>query len=152
MSDILWDLVVVLPGILGSTLAKDGKLVWAPSVGPVMRAISTFAQSIRELQLPEGIGDEHPHDGVEPIDVMPDLHVLPGLWIANIGYGALLKWLRTRFHLIEAPLDDPDRFANLLPVAHEDGLSRGIRDVAVCRALRYSPRRRVSRSWLCSSS
>ena len=117
------DLVVVLPGILGSTLAENGTPIWAPSAGAVLRAIGTFGRGIKKLELPRGIGDEHPSDGVEPVGLMPDLHVLPGVWTANIGYGALLRWLRSRFHLIEAPLDDPDRYANFLPVPYDWRLS-----------------------------
>lgn len=117
------DLIVVLPGILGSTLAQDDQLIWAPSAGAVLRAIATLGQSLKELELPDGIGDEHPDDGVQPVGLMPDLHVLPGLWSANIGYDALLHWLRSRFHLIEAPQDDPDRFANLLPIPYDWRLS-----------------------------
>ena len=76
------DLVVVLPGILGSTLRRDGRLVWAPSAGSALRAIATFGASLRRLELPAGIGDQHPGDGVEPAALMPDLHVLPGIWTA----------------------------------------------------------------------
>jgi hypothetical protein len=117
------DLIVVLPGILGSTLAKDGELIWAPSAGAVLRAIGTLGKSIRAMELPQGIGDECLNDGVQPVNLMPDLHVLPGLWTASIGYGALLNWLRSRFHLIEAPQDDPDHFANFLPVPYDWRLS-----------------------------
>ncbi len=123
MTAPMCDLIVVLPGILGSTLAKDGKLIWAPSAGAVLCTIATLGQSIGAMELPDGIGDEHPDDGVQPVGLMPDLHVLPGLWTANIGYGALLNWLRSRFHLIEAPQDDPDRFANFLPVPYDWRLS-----------------------------
>ena len=79
------DLVVVLPGILGSTLRRDGRLVWAPSAGSVLRAIATFGGSLRRLELPPGIGDQHFCDGVEPVGLMPDLHVLPGIWISGQG-------------------------------------------------------------------
>ena len=51
------DLVVVLPGIMGSTLARNNKPVWEPSAGAVLRALSTFGRSIKQLQLPHGIGD-----------------------------------------------------------------------------------------------
>ena len=47
------DLVVVLPGILGSTLRQDGHLVWAPSAGSALRAITTFGASVKRLELPE---------------------------------------------------------------------------------------------------
>jgi len=89
------DLVVVLPGILGSTLSKDGHLVWAPSAGSALRAIGTFGASVTHLQLPTGIGDDHPYDGVEPVGLMPDLHVLPGIWTAVKGYDQLLRRLRS---------------------------------------------------------
>ncbi len=79
------DLVVVLPGILGSTLRQDGRLVWAPSAGSALRAIGTFGASVRRLELPAGIGDDHPEDGVDPAGLMPDLHVLPGIWTAVKG-------------------------------------------------------------------
>jgi len=119
----LTDLIVVLPGILGSTLAKNGELVWAPSAGAAIRAIRTLGRSIKSLKLPKEWGDDHPKDGVEPVALMPDLHVLPGIWSANIGYGVLLDWLESRFHLIRGPLDDPDRIPNLLPVAYDWRLS-----------------------------
>jgi pimeloyl-ACP methyl ester carboxylesterase len=121
--DVVKDLIVVLPGIMGSTLAKQGKLVWSPSAGSIVRAIASFGSSINELQLPDGIGDEHPDDGVVPVGLMPDLHALPGIWTVQLGYDLLLQSLRQRFHLVEAPLDDPDRFANFLPVAYDWRLS-----------------------------
>ena len=96
------DLVVVLPGIMGSTLARHGTLVWAPSAGAVLTAILTFGRSVRELTLPKGTGDDRPSDGVEPVEVMPDLQVLPGVWSANIGYGRLLDWSSGPNHIEEA--------------------------------------------------
>ncbi|MGE5257785.1 MAG: esterase/lipase family protein [Hyphomicrobiales bacterium] len=122
-SELIRDLVVILPGIMGSTLAKKGKLVWAPSGGVILKAITTFGRSIKEMTLPQGIGNDHPKDGVEPVALMPDLHLLPGIWSVNIGYEALLNFLRTRFHLIERSPDDPERIANLLPVAYDWRLS-----------------------------
>jgi pimeloyl-ACP methyl ester carboxylesterase len=114
------DVVVVLPGILGSTLAKDRMLVWSPSAGAALRAITTFGHSITRLTLEEGVGDDHPGDGVEPVGLMPDLHVLPGLWSWNIGYGVLLDWLRSRFGLVDTR---PDRAGNLVAVPYDWRLS-----------------------------
>jgi pimeloyl-ACP methyl ester carboxylesterase len=54
---------------------------------------------------------------------MPDLHLLPGIWSVNIGYGTLLDWLRTRFHFIEPSPEDPSRLPNLLPVPYDWRLS-----------------------------
>lgn len=121
---LVTDVVVVLPGIMGSTLAKDGRLVWAPSAGAVLHAIRTFGRSVQAFALPAGIGDEHPADGVEPVALMPDLHVLPGVWTANIGYGKLCAFLRSpRFGLVAAGTVPPQQPVNLLPVPYDWRLS-----------------------------
>jgi pimeloyl-ACP methyl ester carboxylesterase len=113
------DLVVVLPGILGSTLHRDGHLVWAPSAGSALRAIATFGASLRRLELPAGIGDQHPCDGVEPASLMPDLHVMPGIWTPVKGYDTLLARLRRLGYREPAP-GTP---GNLLPVPYDWRLS-----------------------------
>ncbi|MEV4207797.1 esterase/lipase family protein [Nocardia salmonicida] len=92
------DLVVVVPGIMGSTLVHHNSPVWEPSAGAVMRAITTFGRSIKGLRVPDGIGDEHPGDGVTPVALMPDLHVVPGIWTAVHGYTRLL----TRLHALHS--------------------------------------------------
>lgn len=114
------DLVVVLPGILGSTLRQDSHLVWAPSAGSALRAITTFGASLRRLELPAGIGDQHPGDGVEPAALMPDLHVLPGIWTAVKGYDELLARLRRLGYREPGPVGPA---GNLLPVAYDWRLS-----------------------------
>jgi hypothetical protein len=98
------DVVVVVPGIMGSTLGRprpEGGMdrVWAPSLGVALNAIRTFGRSLGRLELPEGIGDSPAQDGVIPLGLMPDLHILPGIWSANIGYDHLVEWLKTRFGL-----------------------------------------------------
>ena len=115
------DLVVVLPGILGSTLAQDGHLVWAPSAGSALRAIGTFGASITRLELPAGIGDDHPHDGVEPTALMPDLHVLPHIWTPVKGYDKLLARLRSLGYREPGGPGAPP--GNLLPVPYDWRLS-----------------------------
>lgn len=117
------DLVVVLPGIMGSTLYRDGRPVWAPSGGALIDAIKGLGQSLGDLALPPDIGDGHPGDGIAPVTLMPDLHLLPGLWTWNIGYGRLLDWLKTRFDLLPPDPREPERIPNLLPVAYDWRLS-----------------------------
>jgi pimeloyl-ACP methyl ester carboxylesterase len=116
------DLVVVLPGIMGSTLRSEDGMVWAPSAGAALRAIATFGRSIKRLQLPDDIGDEHPDDRVEPVALMPDLHVLPGIWTPVHGYDPLLARLRSLGYR-EAD-DSPDAPpGNLLAVPYDWRLS-----------------------------
>lgn len=119
----LRDLVVILPGILGSTLGRDGQKLWAPSAGAVWSAIRSFGASIDSLTLSADLGDDHPGDGVEPLALMPDLHLLPGLWSANIGYDRLMQWLRQRFKVTLADSQDPSKPGNLLPFAYDWRLS-----------------------------
>jgi pimeloyl-ACP methyl ester carboxylesterase len=116
------DVIVVLPGIMGSTLARDGRMIWAPTPGAIVDGIRTFGGSLRSLALPEGIGDQHPGDGVQPVAVMPDLHVLPGIWTAHIGYGRLLSTLRDRLGLVDSG-GDRETAANLLAVPYDWRLS-----------------------------
>ena len=109
------DLVVVLPGIMGSTLEKDNKLVWAPSAGSVLRAVFTLGRSLTQLRLPPGVEDRHPEDGVKPVDLMPDLHTVPGIWTPIKGYDGLLHWLRS--------LKKHGKIGEVLPVAYDWRLS-----------------------------
>jgi pimeloyl-ACP methyl ester carboxylesterase len=115
------DFVVFLPGIMGSTLSRHGRPVWAPSGGAVLNAVRTFGRSLTELELPAGVGDEHPDDGVLPVMVMPDIHVLPGIWTAHVGYGVILDWLRTTFGVVPVTADGPP--GNLLAVPYDWRLS-----------------------------
>jgi Lecithin:cholesterol acyltransferase len=116
------DVVVVLPGIMGSQLRQDGRLVWGPSAGAAVRAVTTFGRSVRRLQLPYGIGDDHPRDGVEPAGLMPDLHLLPGIWTAVKGYDVLLKRLRSLGYRETGP-DPGAPPGNLLPLGYDWRLS-----------------------------
>lgn len=109
------DLVAVLPGIMGSTLAKDGKLMWAPSAGAALRAVATLGRSLKQLTLPAGIADAHPGDGVEPVALMPDLHVVPGLWAPVTGYDVLVRRLRG--------MAQRGEIGQVLPVAYDWRLS-----------------------------
>ncbi|MFF2630086.1 hypothetical protein ACFVUN_30535 [Kitasatospora griseola] len=94
------DLVVVVPGILGSRLFdSDGREVWGLSGRALWRGIRTFGGSVRELELPADLGDEHPGDGVTARGTLPDLHALPGVWSLVDGYSGLLDWLEQNFTL-----------------------------------------------------
>ncbi|WP_340379670.1 hypothetical protein U5640_30440 [Streptomyces sp. SS7] len=91
------DLVVVVPGIMGSRLAVHGREVWGPSPGTVWETIRTFAGSVRSLTLPKDLGDDHPGDGVKPVGLFGSLHALPGVWPLIAGYDRLLAWLTHTF-------------------------------------------------------
>lgn len=87
------DVVVLLPGITGSVLQKDGKDVWALSPGAALRALVSFGRSITELELHD---DSDLDDGVTAPRVMPDVHLIPGLWKID-GYGKISQYIRRTF-------------------------------------------------------
>ena len=59
------DVIVLIPGILGSVLVKDGREVWGASESSVASNLMTFGKALRALELPHGIG----HD--DPLSVRP---------------------------------------------------------------------------------
>lgn len=97
--EAMGDVVVILPGILGSTLAKDGRTVWDMGAGAALRALVTLGRSVKDLTL-DGDDPEADDlgDGVEAIRLLPDLHLIPGLWKID-GYGAITARLQRQFDL-----------------------------------------------------
>ncbi|NNF62857.1 MAG: hypothetical protein HKN07_01240 [Acidimicrobiia bacterium] len=91
------DIVVVIPGILGSALAKDGKEVWSVGGGAALRALVSLGGSIKDLELS---GDDPAvddlGDGIEPTRLLPDVHLVPGLWKID-GYGSITKSVRETY-------------------------------------------------------
>jgi hypothetical protein len=52
------DFIVLIPGILGSVLVKDGREVWGASGSSIARNLMTFGKALNALELPEGRTDE----------------------------------------------------------------------------------------------
>lgn len=93
------DLIVVIPGITGSTLIRNDTEVWSSKPLTLLKTLATLGRHVRELELPSGIGDDAPNDGVNAAALMPSLHFIPGLWSPIRGYEPLvgrLRALRTR--------------------------------------------------------
>ena len=87
------DVVVLLPGITGSVLRDSaGRDVWAPTAGAAARALVTLGRSITDLELRDGEAD----DGVTAPLMVPDLHLIPGLWKID-GYSKLSAYLQRQF-------------------------------------------------------
>jgi len=95
------DVVVLLPGILGSVLTRDGHDVWAVSPGASWRAIRTLGHSVTDLEL----HDDDPTvddlgDGVTAPRLQPDLHLIPGLWSID-GYTQIRSRIFATFDVVE---------------------------------------------------
>ena len=99
------DLIVVVPGITGSALEVGGRDVWALSGRAIMQGVLSLGRSVDRLKLPEGFGvalleapgECEPGYGVRATGLMPDLHVVPGLWSPVKGYSGLVRRLRKQF-------------------------------------------------------
>jgi pimeloyl-ACP methyl ester carboxylesterase len=68
------------------------------------RQPTELGRNSQQLVLPQGIGDQDPHDGVSATRLMTGLHLLPGLWAVD-RYGRLVKGLKARFTLNEVTAD-----------------------------------------------
>ena len=93
------DVVVLLPGITGSVLQKDGKDVWALNGGAAVQALLSLGGSITGLALDGDSPDaDDLGDGVVATRLIPDTHLIPGLWKID-GYGKVEHRLLESFDL-----------------------------------------------------
>jgi hypothetical protein len=122
---VVRDVVIVVPGIMGSELLDaDGRSIWSVEAGALARAIRTLGRSVGRLELPEGLGDESPKDGVRPGRLLGSLHVIPGLWSPIVGYDGLLAFLRSeRFQFVEPQPGDDTSPGNLITFPYDWRLS-----------------------------
>jgi hypothetical protein len=100
---LLRDVVVLLPGITGSVLADgDNNVVWGYSAGSIAKALLTGGASMRKaLALPhDDVSRDDLDDGIHATALMPDLHLIPGLWKID-GYSAIADMLLANFELTE---------------------------------------------------
>jgi pimeloyl-ACP methyl ester carboxylesterase len=88
-------MIVLLPGITGSVLQKDGKDVWAISGQATWRVLSSLGSSLQQLRLE---GDEV-GDSVTATRIMPDAHLIPGL-VKIDGYTAISTMIRHTFDVV----------------------------------------------------
>ncbi len=102
------DLVVMLPGITGSVLEKDGRDLWAISGAAAWRALRTLGRSLDELTLrgddPEAAELD---DGIRATRVMPDFHLVPGL-VKVDGYSTLKQLIVDHFRVVPGTVDGPE--------------------------------------------
>lgn len=102
------DLYIVLPGIMGSVLHRDGEPLWRP--GPGMAV-----QLLRQRAWMERLRRSEPEDllapwidHVVPTAVMSNLNVIPGLWTVH-GYDELHRRFVALPHVVEGDALDPGR-------------------------------------------
>ncbi|MEO8752524.1 MAG: hypothetical protein ABI624_07595 [Casimicrobiaceae bacterium] len=105
------DVLVVIPGILGSELKQKGRAAWGFSVGAGVNAMTSLGGSIGALRLTADSPDPLASvDDVEASRILPDLHLIPYLWKVD-GYSGLTEALVRTF--------DVERGANYFEFAYD---------------------------------
>lgn len=112
------DMVIVLPGIMGSILTKNGKDLWSVSLGMAARALQREAL-VRDLSLQ---GDDPElatlDDGVVATRVMPDAALIPGFWKVD-GYTGLINAIAAAFGAKVGDPYTPAPDASLFPFPYD---------------------------------
>jgi pimeloyl-ACP methyl ester carboxylesterase len=114
------DVIVLLPGIMGSVLQHNDKDLWAISAQGIWNLLTNMSDALGalKLQVPDPRPDEletmirqNPRalddlgDGIRATRLMADIHMIPGLWKID-GYSAMKRIIRERFNVTEGHLDD----------------------------------------------
>jgi hypothetical protein len=96
----LRDVIVLLPGILGSVLQKDGRDVWALSGSAIATGLRTRGASLAVWLRLAGDAPDIPDlgDGITATGLLPDTHVLPGLWAID-GYTRIREAILATFEI-----------------------------------------------------
>jgi pimeloyl-ACP methyl ester carboxylesterase len=80
------DLIVLLPGIMGSVLEHQGKEVWSTSGGTLGKILLSLGSNLGVLKMP-GAGQPNP---VRATRIINDLHLIPGFWKID-GYEGIIQ-------------------------------------------------------------
>jgi Lecithin:cholesterol acyltransferase len=111
----LQDLVVILPGILGTVLQKDNQDLWAISTGVVGSFLANKNKFLNDLQLQQDDPDaEDLGDGIKAVRLLEDVSIVPGL-IKVDGYTGTTRMITENFSQVTQGniyLDPDDRPAN----------------------------------------
>lgn len=88
------DLIVVIPGITGTVLRRDGHDVWNLSLSAVGRGMVSFGRTVGSLRLPAGAGPgpAPASAALETGGLVRGWHLWPGIY-GGPGYGRLLDVL-----------------------------------------------------------
>jgi len=102
------DIIIILPGILGSVLQKDGKDLWAVSGQAVWQILTKSEAAIRNLRLAQDDPEEDLGDGIRATALIQDTHLIPGFWKID-GYTRTARLITDNFDVTPGDIyNDPD--------------------------------------------
>lgn len=91
------DMIIILPGILGSVLQKDSRDLWNISGQAAADYVKTLGKSLQNLKLEQ----DDPYiddlgDGIKATSLIKDIHFVPGFWKID-GYTAIAERIENEF-------------------------------------------------------
>ena len=100
------DFVIMLPGIMGSILVdRNGKDLWAPSGQGIWQYLRSLGARIADLELQDDdLNRDVLDDGIRATQLVPDFHMVPGLWKID-GYSGFRNFLMETFELVKGNPD-----------------------------------------------
>lgn len=103
------DMIVIIPGILGSVLQKDGKDLWAVSGHAIWQVLTKSNEAIQHLKLAQDDPEaESLGDGIRATRLIEDAHLIPGL-VKIDGYTKMTRLITDNFDVTSGNIyDDPD--------------------------------------------
>lgn len=101
------DLVILLPGIMGSVLQKNNRDVWAISGQALWDALLSRGFSVEQLLLKnDNVEQDLLDDGIYASRLISDVHIIPGL-VKIDGYTAISKMVTKNFEVIQGQPNNP---------------------------------------------
>jgi pimeloyl-ACP methyl ester carboxylesterase len=108
----LRDMVIILPGCMGSVLQKDDKDIWAISGQAAWQVLKSLGNSISDLKLAGDDPDlDDLGDGIKATRIVQDFHIVPGL-VKVDGYTGLRRLFQTEFDQVVQGTIDSSQPAN----------------------------------------
>ncbi|MGB5712680.1 MAG: lecithin--cholesterol acyltransferase, partial [Waterburya sp.] len=114
MSAEMKEMVVIIPGIMGSVLQKDGKDLWNVSGQAIWQVVRSLGDRLDDLKLEgDDLNGGDIGDGVIPTSLIQDTHIIPGLSKID-GYNKIAKLITDNFNVTKGDLykDPGDKAAN----------------------------------------
>lgn len=94
---LMKDMIVILPGILGSVLQKDNKDLWAVSGHAIWQVLTNSRQMLQHLKLEQDDPEaEDMGDGIRATRLIEDVHLVPGL-VKIDGYSQTARLITDNF-------------------------------------------------------
>jgi pimeloyl-ACP methyl ester carboxylesterase len=110
----LRDLIVVLPGITGSVLQRDGRDLWNISGQAFWEFLTSLGDGLQFLR----VRDNGAEDGIRATSLISGIHLIPGL-VKIDGYADLIAMIMKHFTATRGDIHQPTAQANLFPFPYD---------------------------------